>query len=65
MGFTVYHPGGTKDHEFEAYVRLLRQQGVDLGKLPRVPEILARHFSLGTWISLMCGDIHRINTLAS
>ena len=38
MGFTVNHLGGTKDAEFEAYVRLLRQTGVDLGKLPRVPE---------------------------
>jgi hypothetical protein len=38
MGFTVYLPGGTKDSEFEAYARLLRQQGKDLGKLPRVPE---------------------------
>ncbi len=38
MGFAVFRPGGTKDHEFEAYARLLRQQGVDLGRLPRVLE---------------------------
>jgi hypothetical protein len=38
MGFTVTRDGGTKDNEFEAYARLLRQQGVDLGRLPRVPE---------------------------
>ena len=38
MGFTVTRPGGTKDAEFQAYARLLRQRGVDLGKLPRVPE---------------------------
>ena len=39
MGFTVNRDDGmTKDAEFEAYARLLRQQGVDLGKLPRVPE---------------------------
>ncbi|AMV28934.1 hypothetical protein VT84_31360 [Gemmata sp. SH-PL17] len=39
MGFTVNrNDGGTKDAEFEAYARLLRQQGVDLGKLPRAPE---------------------------
>lgn len=39
MGFTVNRSdGGTKDAEFEAYARLLRQQGVDLGKLPRAPE---------------------------
>jgi hypothetical protein len=38
MGFTVTRPGGTKDAEFEAYARLLRQQGKDLGNLPRVPD---------------------------
>ncbi|HVC95842.1 MAG TPA: hypothetical protein VND64_19280 [Pirellulales bacterium] len=38
MGFTVTRPGGTKDVEFESYARLLRQQGKDLGNLPRVPD---------------------------
>jgi hypothetical protein len=38
MSFTVNHNGGTKDAEFEAYARLLRQRGIDLGKLPRVPD---------------------------
>jgi hypothetical protein len=38
MGFTVTRPGGTKDAEFEAYARLLRQRGKDLGNLPRVPD---------------------------
>ena len=38
MGFTVTRQGGTKDVEFEAYARLLRQKGVDLAKLNRVPE---------------------------
>ncbi len=39
MAFTVSrNDGRTKDAEFEAYTRLLRQQGVDLGKMPRVPE---------------------------
>ena len=38
MGFTVTLPGGTKDSEFEAYARLLRQGGKELGKLPRVPD---------------------------
>jgi hypothetical protein len=39
MAFTVSrNDGGTKDAEFEAYARLLRQQGIDLGKLPRAPE---------------------------
>lgn len=39
MGFTVNrNDAGTKDAEFEAYARLLRQRGVDLGRLPRAPE---------------------------
>ncbi len=39
MAFTVSrNDGGTKDAEFEAYARLLRQKEVDLGKLPRAPE---------------------------
>ena len=38
MGFTVTRPGGTKNAEFEAYARLLRQQGKELGNLPRVPD---------------------------
>jgi hypothetical protein len=38
MGFTVTRPGGTKDAEFEEYARLLRQQGKELGNLPRVPD---------------------------
>jgi hypothetical protein len=38
MGFTVTRPVGAKDAEFEAYVRLLRQQGKNLANLPRVPD---------------------------
>ena len=38
MGFTVTRPVGTKDAAFEAYARLLRQQGKDLGNLPRIPD---------------------------
>jgi len=38
MGFTVTRPGDTKDAEFETYTRLLRQQGKNLGNLPRVPD---------------------------
>lgn len=39
MAFTVNRDGGiNKVFEFEVYARLLRQQGVDLGRLPRVPE---------------------------
>jgi hypothetical protein len=39
MAFAVSRNGArTKNGEFEAYVRLLRQQGIDLGKVPRVRE---------------------------
>lgn len=38
MGFTVTHPDGLKDVAFPTYSRLLRQNGVDLGKLPRVRD---------------------------
>jgi len=39
MAFTVSRNGnGTKDAEYKDYARLLRQRGVDLGKVPRVPE---------------------------
>src|SRR6476469_2627617 len=38
MGFTVARQGGTKDGEFEEYARLLRQKGLDLSRLQRVPE---------------------------
>jgi hypothetical protein len=38
MGFTVTRPAGTKDAEFQEYIRLLRQQGVDLARAPRVLE---------------------------
>jgi hypothetical protein len=38
MGFTVTRPGGANDAEFQNYARLLRKRGLDLGKLPRVPE---------------------------
>ena len=37
MGFTVTRPV-TQDSEFEMYARLLRQQGKDLGNLPRVSD---------------------------
>lgn len=49
MGFTVTRQGGAKDAEFEAYARLLRQRGVDLGKLPRVPEPDTKRRWLYVW----------------
>lgn len=38
MSFTVAHRGGTKDLEFEAYVRLLAKHNVKVDQLERVPE---------------------------
>lgn len=39
MGFTVSHADGvTNDADFKDYTRLLRGQGIDLGKVPRAPE---------------------------
>jgi len=38
MGFAVTRRGGTKDIEVEGYVRLLRQKGIDLSNLLRIPE---------------------------
>lgn len=39
MPYTVSHGCGLNtDADFEVYARLLRQRGVDLGKLPRAPE---------------------------
>jgi len=50
MGFTVNrNDSGTKDAEFAAYARLLRQQGVDLGKLPRAPEPITGRRWLYVW----------------
>jgi len=52
MAFTVHRNDGmTKDAEFEAYARLLRQHGVDLGKLPRAPEPGTRRRWLYVWDS--------------
>ncbi len=36
--FTVTKPEGTKDAEFEAYVRLLEEIGIDVSNAPRVAE---------------------------
>lgn len=52
MAFTVSRSdGGTKDAEFEAYARLLRQRHVDLGKLPRAPEPGTQRRWLYVWDS--------------
>ena len=49
MAFTVTGPPGTRDVEFEHYLRLLRHRGVDLGKAPRVPDPTARRRWLYAW----------------
>lgn len=51
MGFTVYRESGTKDEEFQAYARLLRQSGKDLGKLPRIEDPVTRQRWLHVWSS--------------
>src|SRR5205823_4228495 len=51
MSFTVSRQGGTKDIEFEAYARLLRQKGADLAKLQRVPEPGTGRRWLSVWNS--------------
>ena len=47
--YTVRMPGGTKDHEFEAYKRLLEEAGVDLSSVPRVQEPGTRNRWLYSW----------------
>jgi hypothetical protein len=52
MAFLVHrNDGATNDSEFEAYARLLRQRGVDLGNLPRAPEPGAGRRWLYAWDS--------------
>src|SRR5436190_13409777 len=51
MGFTVARQGGTKDIEFEEYARLLRQKGLNLSRLRRVPEPGAGRRWLHVWDS--------------
>lgn len=49
MGFTVTLEGATTDVEFEAYPRLLRQNGMDLAWMQRVPEPKAGRHWLRVW----------------
>jgi hypothetical protein len=51
MGFTVTRTSGIRDSEFEEYPHLLRQQGVDLGRAPRVPEPGTKRRWLYLWDS--------------
>jgi hypothetical protein len=38
MVFTVGLPGGTRDYEYEAYIRLLEKEGVDVANTQRVAD---------------------------
>src|SRR2546430_1147553 len=50
MLFTVAHAdAGIKRHEFEAYVRLLEERGIDWSNAPRLPEPGAGHRWLYVW----------------
>ncbi len=51
MPYTVIHPGGTKDAEFQFYIRLLRQKGIDIGKLERVRDPITKNRYLYVWKS--------------
>jgi hypothetical protein len=54
-------------HKFGHQVEFARDIGLGAAsdaQIAEVPARVVRRFSLGTWISLMCGDIHRISTLA-
>jgi hypothetical protein len=50
MPYTVDYPGGgMKRHEFDAYVRLLEQRGMDWTNAPRVPAPGASNRWLYVW----------------
>jgi hypothetical protein len=50
MRFTVAHKDGIKtEAEYQAYARLLRQHGIDLARVPRVPESATGRRWLFVW----------------
>jgi hypothetical protein len=49
MTFTVGLPGGTRDYEFEAYIRLLEQNGVNVASTPRVVDPVTGKRWLYAW----------------
>src|ERR1700722_20101187 len=49
MAFTVALPGGMKDFEFAAYVRLLEKEGVNIGFAARVPDPQTKKRCLFAW----------------
>ena len=49
MGYAVTRLVGTTDGEFEEYIRLLRQRGVDIGRVPRVLDPKTGNRWLHVW----------------
>lgn len=49
MPYIVYRPDGNTKDEFQEYVRLLRQSGIDIGKLPRMPDPVTGKNWLYVW----------------
>ena len=49
MAFTVGMPGGTRDYEFEAYIRLLEKRGVNVADTPRVVDPVTGKRWLYAW----------------
>jgi hypothetical protein len=47
--YTVAKQTGTKDTEFEAYARLLTEQGVDISNIPRTEELGTQNRWLYVW----------------
>ncbi len=49
MAFTVGLPGGTRDYEYEAYVRLLEKDGVNVAETQRVADPATGNRWLHAW----------------
>jgi hypothetical protein len=49
MAYTVGLPGGTRDFEFEAYVRLLEKKGVNVANTARAPDPTDKKRWLHAW----------------
>ncbi len=59
MPYTVYRPDGNTADEFETYVRLLRQSGVDIGRLPRMPDPVTGKKWLYVWSDQANAEVFR------
>jgi hypothetical protein len=56
MAYTITHPDGMKDAEFPTYARILTQQGIDLGHVPRVLEPTTGRRWLYVWPALEAAE---------